>query len=344
MRKNREAYIERSRNSYNGSFQRNQVELIEGYAKFVDTHTVEVNGELITAEHIVIATGAKPTIPDIPGKDLGIVSDDVFEWENLPTSVAVLGAGYIAVEMAGVLHNLGVKTSLFYRRERPLRSFEPYIIEALLEEMDRTGLQHQGHKIPKRLDKLDNGLIQITFEDGEIHTAEQVLWAVGRQPNLDGLNLEVTGVKLNDRGYIAVDEYQQTNVPGIYALGDVTGKIELTPVAIKTGRLLSERLFNGKEEAKMDFSLVPTVIFSHPAIGTVGLTEPEAIEKYGAEQIKVYTSAFTSMYTALGSFGFGVDEMIQGFAVAMKMGATKADFDSVVAIHPTGSEEFVTMR
>lgn len=367
LRKNREAYIERSRNSYNGSFQRNQVELIEGYAKFVDTHTVEVNGELITAEHIVIATGAKPTIPDIPGKDLGIVSDDVFEWENLPTSVAVLGAGYIAVEMAGVLHNLGVKTSLFYRRERPLRSFEPYIIEALLEEMHRTGLQHQGHKIPKRLDKLDNGLIQITFEDGEIHTAEQVLWAVGRQPNLDGLNLEVTGVKLNDRGYIAVDEYQQTNVPGIYALGDVTGKIELTPVAIKTGRLLSERLFNGKEEAKMDFSLVPTVIFSHPAIGTVGLTEPEAIEKYGAEQIKVYTSAFTSMYTALGSnrqmskfklitagpeekviglhgFGFGVDEMIQGFAVAMKMGATKADFDSVVAIHPTGSEEFVTMR
>ena len=367
LKENRDAYIERSRNSYQGSFQRNHVDFIEGYAKFIDAHTVEVNGEQITADHIVIATGAKPMIPDIPGKELGVVSDDVFAWESLPASVAVLGAGYIAVEMAGVLHSLGVQTKLFYRKERPLRSFEPYIIQALLEEMDRTGLEHQGHKVPKRLDKLDNGLIQITFEDGSIHTAEQVLWAIGRQPNLDGLNLEVTGVQLTKDGFIAVDDFQETNVPGIYALGDVTGKIELTPVAIKTGRLLSERLFNGKKEAKMDFNLVPTVIFSHPAIGAVGLTEPQAIEQFGSENIKVYTSAFTSMYTALGShrqmskfklitagpeekvvglhgIGFGVDEMIQGFAVAMKMGATKEDFDSVVAIHPTGSEEFVTMR
>ena len=367
LKKNRDAYIERSRNAYQGSFQRNHVDFIEGYAKFIDAHTVEVNGEQITADHIVIATGAKPMVPDIPGKELGIVSDDVFAWDELPASIAILGAGYIAIEMAGVLHSLGVQTKLFYRKDQPLRSFEPYVIQALLEEMDRTGLEHEGHKVPKRLDKLDNGLIQITFEDGSSHTAEQILWAIGRQPNLDGLNLEVTGVQLTKDGFIAVDDFQETNVPGIYALGDVTGKIELTPVAIKTGRLLSERLFNGKKEAKMDFNLVPTVIFSHPAIGTVGLTEPQALEQYGAENIKVYTSAFTSMYTALGShrqmskfklitagpeekvvglhgIGFGVDEMIQGFAVAMKMGATKEDFDSVVAIHPTGSEEFVTMR
>ena len=367
LRKNREAYIERSRNSYNGSFQRNKVEYIEGYASFVDAHTVAVNGELITADHIVIATGAKASIPDISGKELGVVSDDVFAWEELPRSVAVLGAGYIAIEMAGVLHNLGVNTKLFYRRETPLRSFDPYIVQTLLEEMDRTGLEHQGLRIPKRLDRLDNGLIQITFEDGEKHIAEQVLWAIGRHPNIDGLNLEAAGVELTKEGYIAVNNYQETNVAGIYALGDVTGKIELTPVAIKTGRLLSERLFNGKSQAKMDFEMVPTVVFSHPPIGTIGLTEPQAIEKYGSQNIKVYTSAFTSMYTALGNhrqmskfklitagpeekvvglhgIGFGVDEMIQGFSVAMKMGATKEDFDSVVAIHPTGSEEFVTMR
>lgn len=367
LRKNREAYIERSRNSYDGSFKRNGVELIEGYARFVDAHTVEVNGDLIQADHIVIATGARPSIPDIPGKELGIVSDDVFAWESLPSSVAVLGAGYIAVEMAGVLHNLGVKTDLFVRKESPLRNFDPYIVQALVDEMEKTDLHLHTHKVPSRVDKLDNGLLQITFEDGTTHQAEQVLWAVGRQPNIDQLNLEAAGVELTEKGYIKVNEFQETSTQGIYALGDVTGHIELTPVAIKTGRLLSERLFNGKTTAKMDFNLVPTVVFAHPAIGTVGLTEPEAIRQYGEDQIKVYTSAFTSMYTALGThrqmakfklitagpeeivvglhgIGYGVDEMIQGFAVAMKMGATKEDFDATVAIHPTGSEEFVTMR
>lgn len=367
LRKNREAYIERSRQSYGSSFKRNGVELIEGYARFVNANTVEVNGELIQADHIVIATGARPSIPDIPGKELGIVSDDVFAWEKLPTSVAVIGAGYIAVEIAGVLHNLGVKTDLFVRKESPLRSFDPYLVEALVDEMKRTDLSLHTHKVPSRIDKLDTGLLQITFDDGTTHQAEQVLWAIGRQPNIDQLNLEAAGVELTERGYIKVNEYQETSTPGIYALGDVTGHIELTPVAIKTGRLLSERLFNGKTSAKMDFNLVPTVIFAHPAIGTVGLTEPEAIRQYGEDNIKVYTSAFTSMYTALGShrqmakfklitagteetvvglhgIGYGVDEMIQGFAVAMKMGATKEDFDATVAIHPTGSEEFVTMR
>lgn len=366
LRQNREAYIDRARSSYDGSFKRNGVDLIEGRAHFVDSHTVSVNGELIRAKHIVIATGARPSIPTIPGAELGGSSDDVFAWEQLPESVAILGAGYIAVELAGVLHALGVKTDLFVRRDRPLRSFDSYIVEGLVNEMEKTGLPLHTHKVPVKLEETDQG-ITIHFEDGSSHTASQVIWATGRRPNVDSLELEKAGVTLNQRGFIQVDEYQNTVVDGIYALGDVTGEKELTPVAIKAGRTLSERLFNGKTSAKMDYTTIPTVVFSHPAIGTVGLTEEEAIKEYGQEHIKVYKSSFASMYSAvtnhrqesrfklitagadekvvgLHGLGYGVDEMIQGFAVAIKMGATKADFDATVAIHPTASEEFVTMR
>ena len=366
LRRNREAYIDRARSSYDGSFKRNGVDLIEGHAEFVDSHTVIVNGELIRAKHIVIATGAHPSIPNIPGAELGGSSDDVFAWEELPESVAILGAGYIAVELAGVLHTFGVKTDLFVRRDRPLRGFDSYIVEGLVKEMERTNLPLHTHKVPVKLEKTTDG-ITIHFEDGTSHTASQVIWATGRRPNVKDLQLEKAGVTLNERGFIQVDEYQNTVVEGIYALGDVTGEKELTPVAIKAGRTLSERLFNGKTTAKMDYSTIPTVVFSHPAIGTVGLTEEQAIKEYGQDQIKVYKSSFASMYSAVTSnrqesrfklitagseekvvglhgIGYGVDEMIQGFAVAIKMGATKADFDATVAIHPTASEEFVTMR
>lgn len=366
LRKNREAYIDRARSSYDGSFKRNGVDLIEGRAEFVDAHTVSVNGELIHAKHILIATGAHPHIPAIPGAELGGSSDDVFAWEELPESVAILGAGYIAVELAGVLHALGVQTDLFVRRERPLRGFDSYIVESLVQEMENTGLNLHTHKVPAKLEETEQG-IRIHFEDGSTHTASQVIWATGRRPNVEALQLEKAGVTLNERGFIQVDEYQNTVVDGIYALGDVTGEKELTPVAIKAGRTLSERLFNGKTNAKMDYTTIPTVVFSHPAIGTVGLTEEEAIKEYGQENVKVYTSKFASMYSAatshrqearfklvtaganekvvgLHGIGYGVDEMIQGFAVAIKMGATKDDFDTTVAVHPTGSEEFVTMR
>ena len=366
LRQNREAYIDRARSSYDGSFKRNGVDLIEGRAHFVDSNTVSVNGELIRAKHIVIATGARPSIPTIPGAELGGNSDDVFAWEQLPESVAILGAGYIAVELAGVLHALGVKTDLFVRRDRPLRSFDSYIVEGLVNEMEKTGLPLHTHKVPVKLEETEQG-ITIHFEDGSSHIASQVIWATGRRPNVDGLDLEKAGVTLNQRGFIQVDEYQNTVVDGIYALGDVTGEKELTPVAIKAGRTLSERLFNGKTNAKMDYSTIPTVVFSHPAIGTVGLTEDQAIKEYDQDNIKVYKSSFASMYSAVTShrqesrfklitagadekvvglhgLGYGVDEMIQGFAVAIKMGATKADFDATVAIHPTASEEFVTMR
>lgn len=366
LRRNREAYIDRARSSYDGSFKRNGVDLIEGHAEFIDSHTVSVNGELIRAKHIVIATGSHPSIPNIPGAELGGSSDDVFAWEELPESVAILGAGYIAVELAGVLHTFGVKTDLFVRRDRPLRGFDSYIVEGLVKEMERINLPLHTHKVPIKLEKTAEG-ITIHFEDGTSHTASQVIWATGRRPNVKSLQLEKAGVTLNERGFIQVDEYQNTVVEGIYALGDVTGEKELTPVAIKAGRTLSERLFNGKTTAKMDYSTIPTVVFSHPAIGTVGLTEEKAIKEYGQDQIKVYKSSFESMYSAVTSnrqesrfklitagseekvvglhgIGYGVDEMIQGFAVAIKMGATKADFDATVAIHPTASEEFVTMR
>ena len=367
LRKNREAYIERSRQAFSNNFNRNGVDYIEGYARFVDKNTVEVNGEHIRAKHIVIETGSYAFIPNVPGSELGGTSDDVFAWEELPESVSIIGAGYIAVELAGVLHALGVKTDLFVRKGGPLRGFDQGIVEVLVEEMKKNGQPLHTHKVPQKLEKLDNGDIQIYFEDGTTHTSQKVIWAVGRKANIQQLNLEAAGVELTERGFIQVDEYQNTTTPGIYALGDVSGEKELTPVAIKAGRTLAERLFNGKTDAKMDYELIPTVVFSHPAIGCIGLTQEQAEAKYGAENIKVYQSTFAGMYSAitvhrqmtklklitlgeeekvigLHGIGEGIDEMIQGFAVAVKMGATKADFDATVAIHPTASEEFVTMR
>ncbi|RWX54265.1 glutathione-disulfide reductase [Photobacterium chitinilyticum] len=371
---NREAYISRIHAAYDNVLGNNKIEVINGFARFVDTQdgadkkTVEVNGEHYTADHILIAVGGEPTIPNVPGAEHGIDSNGFFELNEQPKRSAVIGAGYIAVEIAGVLSALGTDTHLFVRKESPLRSFDPVIINTLVEVMDAEGPTLHTHSIPKQVVKESDGSVTLHFENGESHNTDVLIWAIGRNPTTDKINLAATGVETNSRGYIKVDEYQQTNVEGIYCVGDIMeGGIELTPVAVKAGRQLSERLFNGKTEAKMDYKLVPTVVFSHPPIGTIGLTEPEAIAEYGEDNVKVYQSGFTAMYTAVTShrqpckmklicagpdekviglhgIGYTVDEMIQGFGVAMKMGATKADFDSVVAIHPTGSEEFVTMR
>ena len=313
----RTAYIDRIHQSYERVLGNNKVDVIQGFARFVDAHTIEVNGEKITADNILIATGGRPIQPNIPGAEYGINSDGFFELSALPKRVAVVGAGYIAVELAGVLNALGSETHLFVRKHAPLRSFDPLIVDTLVEVMEAEGPKLHTHAVPK--------------------------------------------------GYIQVDKFQNTNVPGIYAVGDNTGAVELTPVAVAAGRRLSERLFNNKPNEHLDYTNIPTVVFSHPAIGTVGLTEPQAIEQYGAEQVKVYKSSFTAMYSAvtrhrqpcrmklvcvgaeekivgIHGIGFGMDEMLQGFAVALKMGATKKDFDDTVAIHPTAAEEFVTMR
>ena len=364
----RQAYIGRIHQSYERVLGNNKIEVIKGFAKFVDAKTVEVNGEQYTADHILIAVGGRPSIPAIPGAEYGIDSNGFFDLNEQPKRVAVIGAGYIAVEIAGVLNALGTETHLFCRKESPLRSFDPMIIETLVEVMNTEGPKLHTHSIPKEVVKESDGSLTVTFENGHSQNVDQLIWAIGREPTTDAINLSATGVTTNDRGFIKVDEFQNTNVPGIYCVGDIMeGGIELTPVAVKAGRQLSERLFNGKKDAKMDYNLVPTVVFSHPPIGTIGLTEPEAIAQYGEANVKVYKSGFTAMYTAvtqhrqpckmklvcagpeekvvgLHGIGFAMDEMIQGFGVAMKMGATKADFDSVVAIHPTGSEEFVTMR
>ncbi|HIF9236958.1 TPA: glutathione-disulfide reductase [Photobacterium damselae] len=364
----REAYISRIHTSYETVLGNNKIEVINGFAQFVDAKTVEVDGEHYTSDHILIAVGGRPSIPAIPGAVHGIDSNGFFELKEQPKRAAVVGAGYIAVEIAGVLNGLGTDTHLFVRKESPLRSFDPMIIETLTEVMAAEGPTLHTHSVPKEVVKEEDGTVTLYFENGESHNTDILIWAIGREPTTDAINLAAAGVETNNRGFIKVDEFQQTNVEGIYCVGDIMeGGIELTPVAVKAGRQLSERLFNNKPNAKMDYALVPTVVFSHPPIGTIGLTEPEAIAQYGAENVKVYKSGFTAMYTAvtqhrqpcrmklvcagedekvvgLHGIGFGVDEMIQGFGVAMKMGATKADFDSVVAIHPTGSEEFVTMR
>ncbi|HIF9330616.1 glutathione-disulfide reductase [Photobacterium damselae] len=364
----REAYISRIHTSYETVLGNNKIEVINGFAQFVDAKTVEVDGEHYTADHILIAVGGRPSIPAIPGAVHGIDSNGFFELKEQPKRAAVVGAGYIAVEIAGVLNGLGTDTHLFVRKESPLRSFDPMIIETLTEVMAAEGPTLHTHSVPKEVVKEEDGTVTLYFENGESHNTDILIWAIGREPTTDAINLAAAGVETNNRGFIKVDEFQQTNVEGIYCVGDIMeGGIELTPVAVKAGRQLSERLFNNKPNAKMDYALVPTVVFSHPPIGTIGLTEPEAIAQYGAENVKVYKSGFTAMYTAvtqhrqpcrmklvcagedekvvgLHGIGFGVDEMIQGFGVAMKMGATKTDFDSVVAIHPTGSEEFVTMR
>lgn len=364
----RQAYIGRIHQSYDRVLGNNKVQVIRGFARFIDAKTIEVEGKHYTADHILIAVGGRPTIPNIPGAEYGIDSNGFFELTEQPKRVAVVGAGYIAVEIAGVLHALGTETHLFVRKESPLRSFDPMIIDTLTEVMKTEGPTLHTHSVPKQVVKEADGSLTLHLENGQSCNVDTLIWAIGRHPATDAINLTATGVATNEQGYIKVDQYQNTNVEGIYCVGDIMeGGIELTPVAVKAGRQLSERLFNNKPEAKMDYELVPTVVFSHPPIGTIGLTEPDAIAKYGADQVKIYTSSFTAMYTAVTShrqpckmklvcagpeetvvglhgIGFTVDEMIQGFAVAMKMGATKADFDSVVAIHPTGSEEFVTMR
>lgn len=367
LKANRQAYIDRIHGSYERGFDSNGVERVYEYARFVDPHTVEVAGERYTAPHILIATGGHALYPNIPGSEYGITSDGFFELDEVPKRTAVIGAGYIAVEVAGVLNALGSDTHLFVRKDRPLRTFDKDIVDVLVDEMAKSGPTLHTHANATEVVKNADDSLTISFDNGETITVDCLIWAIGRAANTSGFRLEKTGVKLTEKGTIYSDEFENTSVPGIYALGDVTGKLDLTPVAVKAGRQLSERLFNNKADAKLDYTDVATVVFSHPVIGSVGLTEEKAIAKYGAENIKVYKSSFTPMYTALGEnrqpstmklvtlgddekiiglhgIGYGVDEMIQGFSVAIKMGATKADFDNTVAIHPTGSEEFVTMR
>jgi glutathione reductase (NADPH) len=363
----RNAYIDRIHQSYDRVLNNNNVDVIHGYAKFVDAHTVEVNGEHYSAEHILIAVGGKPSIPNIPGAQYGITSDGFFSLKTLPKRVAVVGAGYIACEIASVLHSLGAQTHQFIRNAKPLRSFDPLIIDTLMEVIATEGQQLHTFAIPKSVTKNSDNSLTLTLENGESYIVDCLIWAIGREPATHDMNLQAAGIAVDSKGFVIVDKYQNTNISGVYSVGDDTGATALTPVAVAAGRRLSERLFNNKPDEHLDYSNIPTVVFTHPAIGTIGLTEPGAIKQYGSENVKVYQSTFTAMYTAvtqhrqpcrmklvcvgkdekivgIHGIGYGMDEILQGFAVALKMGATKKDFDNTVAIHPTAAEEFVTMR
>ena len=362
----RDAYIDRIHQSYDRVLGNNNVTVINGFAKFLNSHTVEVDGKTYSAPHITIATGGAPTVPAIEGAEYGITSDGFFALQEQPKRVAVVGAGYIAVEIAGVFNALGSETHLLCRRHTFLREFDCMLSSTLVEVMQEEGPTLHVNSVPKSVVKNADGSLTLHLQNEKSVTVDCLVWAIGRNPANANLGLENTEVELNKYNFIQVDKYQNTTAQGIYAVGDNTGEIQLTPVAVKAGRQLSERLFNGQIDAHLDAKLVPTVVFSHPPIGTIGLTELEAIEKYGKDNLTVYTSQFTSMYTALTqlrqptrmklvcagaeqkvvglhTIGFASDEILQGFGVAMKMGATKADFDSCIAIHPTSAEEFVTL-
>ncbi|XP_034859975.1 glutathione reductase, mitochondrial isoform X1 [Mirounga angustirostris] len=380
IKEKRDAYVSRLNTIYQNNLTKSHIEIIHGHAAFTcdPEPTVEVNGNKYTAPHILIATGGVPSRPQesqIPGACLGITSDGFFQLEELPGRSVIVGAGYIAVEIAGILSALGSKTSLMIRHDKVLRNFDSIISSNCTEELENSGIEVLKYSQVKEVKKTSSGLevCMITSVPGRkptlttIPDVDCLLWAIGRDPNSSGLNLNKVGIQTDDKGHIIVDEFQNTSIKGIYAVGDVCGKALLTPVAIAAGRKLAHRLFECKEDSKLDYDNIPTVVFSHPPIGTVGLTEDEAIYKYGKENVKTYSTTFTPMYHAVTKRktkcvmkmvcataeekvvgihmqGIGCDEMLQGFAVAVKMGATKADFDNTVAIHPTSSEELVTLR
>ncbi|KAF4437454.1 hypothetical protein H9Q69_002239 [Fusarium xylarioides] len=378
----RDAYIKRLNGIYERNLNNDKVDYLHGWARLVSKNQAEVTLDdnskvLVNAKKILVAVGGKPTIPpEIPGAEYGTNSDGFFDISTQPKKVAIVGAGYIAVEFAGMFNALGTETHLFIRHDTFLRNFDPMIQESVTKEYERLGVKLHKRSQASKVEKDSNGKLTITYKDDEgnesvVSDVDNLIWAIGRTPETKGIGLEEAGVKLGEKGHILVDEYQNTAVDNIYALGDVTGEVELTPVAIAAGRRLAHRLFGGPEFAnlKLDYSNVPSVVFSHPEVGSIGLTEPQAIEKYGKDNIKVYKTSFTAMYYAmmepeqkgptnyklivagpeekvigLHIMGLGSGEMLQGFGVAVKMGATKADFDSCVAIHPTSAEELVTLK
>jgi glutathione reductase (NADPH) len=367
LKQQRDAYIGRLNGRYAQGLNGNGVTLIRGHARFSGAHQVRVDDNTLEAEHILIATGGQPVWPDIPGAELGITSDGFFTLEKAPRCVAVVGAGYIAVELAGVLNALGSDVSLVMRRKHFLNDFEPMLRENLMDTMLHQGINLLAQRQVREVEKRADGLC-LHFQDGDcLGGLGAIIWAIGRRPNSADLDLELANITADPQGFIPVDAFQNTQASGIYAVGDVTAGPALTPVAIAAGRRLADRLFDAQTARHLDTHLVPTVIFSHPPIATIGLSEAAAQEQYGEEAVKVYQTTFTPMLHAfsaepektamklvtvgreekivgLHAIGDGVDEMLQGFAVALRMGATKQDFDDTIAIHPTSSEEFVTMR
>lgn len=339
------------------------VEIFEARATILDAHTVEVGGRKATAAHILVATGGKPVRAREPGCELSIVSDDVFYLDRLPERILVAGGGYIAVEFAGVFAGLGSKVTQIYRGPLFLRGFDADVRAFLAEEMPKKGVDLVFNEIIEKIEKTDGGLAA-TLTGGRVLEVDQVLYAIGRQPNSEDLGLDRAGVELNGMGAVKVDEHYRSSVPSILAIGDVTDRIQLTPVALAEGMAVARTLFND-EPTTVDYGDVPSAVFSQPPIASVGLTEEAARAKHGA--VDVYRSTFRPMKHTLsgrdektlmkliverggqkvvGAHMVGLDaaEIVQGLAIAIKAGATKADFDRTIGIHPSAAEEFVTMR
>lgn len=362
---NKNQEIQRLNGIYRNLLVNSGVQLLEGHARLVDAHTVEVDGQRFTAEHILIATGGWPQIPDVPGREHAITSNEAFFLEQLPKRVIVVGGGYIAVEFAGIFNGLGAHTTLVYRRELFLRGFDGAVRKHLSEELTKRGMDLQFNADIARIDKQPDGSLKATLKDGRVLEADCIFYATGRRPMLDNLGLENTGVELNKDGFIAVDDKFQTSEPSILALGDVIGRVQLTPVALAEGMAVARRLFKPEQYRPVDYQHIPTAVFSLPNIGTVGLTEEQAREQ--GHELKIFESRFRPMQLTLtedhektlmklvvdastdrvlGCHMVGPDagEIIQGLAVALKAGATKQVFDETIGVHPTAAEEFVTLR
>lgn len=366
LKAGRDAYVARLNGIYERNLSQKGVAWVPAAGRFTGPGQVEAGGVMYTAPHVVIATGGYPLVPDVPGADLGITSDGFFELDHRPGQVAIVGSGYVSVELAGVLSALGSAVTQFLRYDRVLRSFDPLLSDEVMAAMAGQGIEFIDHAVCSGLERTGDG-ISFHCRDGSRYEGfDCLIWAVGREPMTAALELDAAGIAIDRDGFIPTDGYQNTNVPGTYAVGDVTGRAALTPVAIAAGRRLADRLFDQQADAHLSYENIPTVIFTHPPVGTVGLTEAQARERYGAD-IKIYRSRFVPMLYALADHkastamklitagpeerivgchivGTGADEMLQGFAVAIRMGARKADFDATVAIHPTSAEELVTLR
>lgn len=362
---NKDREINRLNGIYRNLLVNSGVTLLEGHATLTGPNEVLVNGQRHTAKHILIATGGWPQIPEIPGHEHAISSNEAFFLKALPKRVLVVGGGYIAVEFAGIFQGLGAETSLLYRGEMFLRGFDGSVRKHLHEELLKRGMDVQFNADIARIDKQADGSLKATLKDGRVLEADCVFYATGRRPMLDNLGLETTGVKLDKRGFINVNDLYQTDEPSILAIGDVIGRVQLTPVALAEGMAVARRLFKPEQYRPVDYNMIPTAVFSQPAIGTVGLSEEQALED--GHQVQIFESSFRPMKLTmtdcqertfmklvvdaetdkvLGCHMVGPEagEIVQGLAIAMKAGATKQHFDETIGVHPTAAEEFVTMR
>ena len=362
---NKDREINRLNGIYRNLLVNSGVTLIEGHARLTGPNEVEINGQRHTAKHILIATGGWPQIPEIPGHEHAISSNEAFFLKELPKRVLVVGGGYIAVEFAGIFHGLGAKTSLLYRGDMFLRGFDGAVRKHLHEELTKRGMDVQFNADIERIDKQPDGSLKATLKDGRELMADCVFYATGRRPMLDNLGLETTGVKLDKRGFVEVDDLYQSAEPSILAIGDVIGRVQLTPVALAEGMAVARRLFKPEQYRPVDYQMIPTAVFSLPNIGTVGLSEEQAIE--AGHKVQIFESSFRPMKLTLTEcqertlmklvvdadtdkvlgchmVGPEAGEIVQGLAIALKAGATKQHFDETIGVHPTAAEEFVTMR